>query len=117
MQNLNKLIVENKALQNENEALKAENAKVKQRISQLDENAVRRVTVQKDAVIESLNTQLVSKNDDITRLPWNPVRIQNAGVRTILIQKDIIYADNSLFGQSCFRPDTTTAYVIGRSSI
>ena len=68
MQNLNKLIVENKALQNENEALKAENAKVKQRISQLDENAVRRVTVQKDAVIESLNTQLVSKNDDITRL-------------------------------------------------
>lgn len=57
-----------KALQNENEALKAENAKVKQRISQLDENAVRRVTTQKDAVIESLNTQLASKNEDITRL-------------------------------------------------
>lgn len=68
MQNLNKLIVENKALQNENEALKAENAKVKQRISQLDENAVRRVTAQKDAVIERLNTHLVSKNEDITRL-------------------------------------------------
>ena len=68
MQNLNKLIVENKALWNENEALKAENAKVKQHISQLDENAVRRVTAQKDAVIESLNTQLVSKNEDITKL-------------------------------------------------
>ena len=68
MQQLNKLIIENKALQNENEALKAENAKVKQHISQLDENAVRRVTAQKDAVIESLNTHLVSKNEDITRL-------------------------------------------------
>lgn len=45
---------------NENEALKAENTKVKQHISQLDKNAVRRVTVQKDAVIESLNTQLAS---------------------------------------------------------
>ena len=41
MQQLNKLIIENKALQNENEALKTENAKVKQHISQLDENAVR----------------------------------------------------------------------------
>lgn len=61
MQLLNKMIIENKALQNENEALKAENAKVKQHISQLDENAVRRVTVQKDAVIESLNTQLASE--------------------------------------------------------
>lgn len=68
MQQLNKLIIENKALQNENEALKAENTKVKQHISQLDKNAVRRVTAQKDAVIESLNTQLVSKNEDITKL-------------------------------------------------
>ena len=68
MQQLNKLIIENKALQNENEALKAENAKVKQHISQLDENAVRRVTAQKDAVIENLNTQLASKNEDITKL-------------------------------------------------
>lgn len=65
MQQLNKMIIENKALQNENEALKAENAKVKQHISQLDENAVRWVTVQKDAVIESLNAQLASKNEDI----------------------------------------------------
>ena len=53
---------------NENEALKAENTKVKQHISQLDKNAVRRVTVQKDAIIESLNTQLASKNEDITKL-------------------------------------------------
>lgn len=68
MQQLNKLIIENKALQNENEALKAENAKVKQHISQLDENAVRRVTAQKDVVIERLNTQLASKNEDITKL-------------------------------------------------
>ena len=68
MQQLNKLIIENKALQKGNDTLKAENTEVKQRISQLDENAVIRVTVQKDAVIESLNTQLVSKNEDITRL-------------------------------------------------
>ena len=68
MQQLNKLIIENKALQKGNDTLKAENTEVKQRISQLDENAVRRVTVQKDAVIESLNTHLVSKNEDITRL-------------------------------------------------
>lgn len=47
---------------------KDENTKVKQHISQLDKNAVRRVTVQKDAVIESLNTQLASKNEDITKL-------------------------------------------------
>ena len=38
------------------------------RISQLDEKAVRRVTAQKDIVIERLNTQLVSKNEDITKL-------------------------------------------------
>ena len=68
MQQLNKLIIENKALQNENDTLKAENTEVKQRISQLDENAVRRVTAQKDAVIERLNTQLASKNEDITKL-------------------------------------------------
>lgn len=68
MQQLNKLIIENKALQNENDTLKAENTEVKQRISQLDENAVRRVTAQKDAVIERLNTHLVSKNEDITKL-------------------------------------------------
>ena len=58
MQNLNKHIEENKSLRAENDALKTENNKVKQRISQLDENAVRRVTAQKDVVIERLNTQL-----------------------------------------------------------
>ena len=68
MQQLNKLIVENKALWNENDMLKAENTEVKQRISQLDENAVRRVTAQKDAVIESLNTQLSSRNEDVAKL-------------------------------------------------
>ena len=68
MQQLNKLIIENKALRNENDTLKAENTEVKQRISQLDENAVRRVTAQKDAVIESLNTQLSSKSEDVAKL-------------------------------------------------
>ncbi len=68
MQQLNKLIVENKALLNENETLKAENAKVKQRISQLDENAVRRVTAQKDAIIERLNTQLAVVNENTAKL-------------------------------------------------
>ena len=68
MQQLNKLIIENKALQNENDTLKAENTEVKQRISQLDENAVRRVTAQKDAVTESLNTQLASINEDVAKL-------------------------------------------------
>ena len=37
-------------------------------ISQLDEKAVRLVTAQKDVVIERLNTQLASKNEDITKL-------------------------------------------------
>ena len=77
MLQLNKLIIENKALQNENEALKAENAKVKQHISQFDENAVRRVTVQKDAVIESLNTQLVSKPRTLQQ--YSMGEIQNFG--------------------------------------
>lgn len=68
MLQLNKLIIENKALRNENDTLKAENTEVKQRISQFDENAVRRVTAQKDAVIESLNTQLSSKSEDVAKL-------------------------------------------------
>ena len=68
MQQLNKLIIENKALRNENDTLKAESTEMKQRISQLDENAVRRVTAQKDAVIESLNTQLSSKSEDVAKL-------------------------------------------------
>lgn len=55
-------------MRNENDTLKAENTEVKQRISQFDENAVRRVTAQKDAVIESLNTQLSSKSEDVAKL-------------------------------------------------
>lgn len=78
IQQLNKLIIENKALQNENEALKAEYAKVKQHISQLDEIAVRRVTAQKDVVIERLNTQLVLK----TRT------LQNSRLITILYRRN-----------------------------
>lgn len=98
MQQLNKLIIENRALQNENEALKAENAKVKQHISQLDENAVRRVTAQKDAVIESLNTQLVSKNEDITRLKtdyntlWEKYKILALQWNDLTKQPEIIEA-------------------------
>ncbi len=68
MQQLNKLIVENKALLNENETLKAENAQVKHRISQLDENAVQRVTAQKDAIIERLNAQLTAANENTAKL-------------------------------------------------
>ena len=55
-------------MQNENDTLKAENTEVKQRISELDENAVRRVTTQKDIVIERLNTQLASKSEDFAKL-------------------------------------------------
>lgn len=98
MQQLNKLIIENKALQNENEALKAENAKVKQHISQLDENAVRRVTAQKDAVIGSLNKQLVSKNEDITKLKtdyntlWDKYKILVLQWNDLTKQPEIIEA-------------------------
>ena len=98
MQQLNKLIIKNKALQNENEALKAENAKVKQHISQLDENAVRRVTAQKDAVIESLNKQLVSKNEDITKLKtdyntlWDKYKILVLQWNDLTRQPEIIEA-------------------------
>ncbi len=46
MQNFKKQIEENKSLRAENDALKTENNKVKQRISQLDEKAVERVTTQ-----------------------------------------------------------------------
>lgn len=98
MQQLNKLIIENKALRNENEALKAENAKVKQHIQQLDENAVRRVTAQKDVVIERLNTQLVSKNEDITKLKtdyntlWEKYKILVLQWNNLTKQPEIIEA-------------------------
>lgn len=68
MQNLNRLIKENKALISENNALKAENAKVKERISQLDENAVKKVAAQKDEVIDSLRKQLAAANNNLACL-------------------------------------------------
>ncbi len=61
MQNLNRLIKENKALE-------AENAKVKERISQLDENAVKRVTAQKDAKIDYLKEHLANTNSKLASL-------------------------------------------------
>lgn len=68
MQNLNRLIKENKAILSENNVLKAENAKVKERISQLDENAVRRVAAQKDEVIFGLRKQLATANSSLATL-------------------------------------------------
>ena len=66
MQNLNRLIKENKSLEAENKALKEENANVKERISQLDENAVKRVAVEKDEVIGRLKRQLSVARDELT---------------------------------------------------
>lgn len=68
MQNLNRLIKENKTLMSENNALKAENAKVNERISQLDENAVRRVAAQRDEVIGGLRKQLAAANSNLACL-------------------------------------------------
>lgn len=68
MQNLNRLIKENKSLEVANNALKEENASVKEHISQLDENAVKRVAAQKDEVIESLNRKLGAANEELANL-------------------------------------------------
>ena len=66
MQNLNRLIKENKSLEAENQALKEENANVKERISQLDENAVKRVATEKDEVISRLRRPLSAARDELT---------------------------------------------------
>ena len=66
MQNLNRLIKENKSLEAENQALKEENANVKERISQLDENAVKRVTTENDEVISRLRRQLSAARNELT---------------------------------------------------
>ena len=66
MQNLNRLIKENKSLEAENQALKEENANVKERVSQLDENAVKRVATEKDEVISRLRRQLSAARDELT---------------------------------------------------
>ena len=78
MQNLNKQIEENKSLRAENDALKAENDKVKQRISQLDEKAVERVTTQlvcakeELASAKSYNTTLMEMYNDL-KARWNAI--------------------------------------------
>lgn len=78
MQNLNKQIEENKSLRAENDALKTENDKVKQRISQLDEKAVERVTTQffcakeELASTKSYNTTLLEMYNDL-KARWNAI--------------------------------------------
>lgn len=71
MQNLNRLIKENKSLEAENQALKAENANIKGRISQLDENAIKRVAAEKDEVIGRLRRQLSATRDELTDIGKN----------------------------------------------
>ena len=68
MQNLNRLINENKSLEAENDTLKEKNAIVKERISQLDENAVRRVAAEKDKVIGTLKGQLSTTRTELTNI-------------------------------------------------
>lgn len=78
MQNLNKQIEENKSLRAENDALKDENAKVKQRISQLDEKAVERVATQLGyakeelASAKSYNAALAERYNDL-KARWNAI--------------------------------------------
>lgn len=78
MQNLNKQIEDNKSLRAENDALKAENNKVRQRISQLDEKAVERVTTQlvyakeELASAKSYNTTLMEMYNDL-KARWNAI--------------------------------------------
>lgn len=78
MQNLNKQIEDNKSLRAENDALKTENNKVKQRISQLDEKAVERVTTQlvcakeELASAKSYNTTLLEMYNDL-KARWNAI--------------------------------------------
>ena len=78
MQNLNKQIEENKSLRAENDALQTENNKVKQRISQLDEKAVERVTTQlvcakeELASAKSYNTTLMEMYNDL-KARWNAI--------------------------------------------
>lgn len=71
MQNLNHLIKENKSLESENNALRVENARVKECISQLDENAVKRVAAQKDAEINGLKNQLYGAKIELASLGDN----------------------------------------------
>ena len=76
--NLNKQIEENKSLRAENDTLKTEKNKVKQRISQLDEKAVERVTTQlvcakeELASAKSYNTTLMEMYNDL-KARWNAI--------------------------------------------
>lgn len=78
MQNLNKQIEDNKSLRAENDALKTESTKIKQRISQLDEKAVERVTTQLVYAKEELasakkyNTTLMEMYNDL-KARWNAI--------------------------------------------
>ena len=78
MQNLNKQIEENKSLRAENDALKTENNKVKQRVSQLDEKAMERVTTQlvcakeELASAKSYNATLMEMYNDL-KARWNAI--------------------------------------------
>ena len=65
MQQLNKLIIENKALRNENDTLKVENTEVKQRISQLDKK-------EELASVKSYNTTLMEMYNDL-KARWNAI--------------------------------------------
>ena len=84
MQQLNKLIETNKSLHAKNEAvikenntIKAENTRVKQRISELDGNAVARVTAQKDAVISQLNSKVNTLHSENTSLKADLTKVEN----------------------------------------
>lgn len=68
MQNLNRLINENKSFEAENNALKEDNTNIKERISQLDKNAVTRVTAEKDEVISRLKRQLSVAKEELTEI-------------------------------------------------
>ncbi len=68
MQNLNRLIGENKSIEAETNALKEQNACVKERISQLDENAVKRMAAEKDEVIECLKRKLDAANAELANI-------------------------------------------------
>lgn len=87
MQNLNRLINENKSLEAENDALKGENAIVKERISQLDENAVRKVTAEKDEVIGRLKDQLSATRSELTNI-GNDYNVLLSKYRCLVLQRD-----------------------------
>ena len=103
MQNLNRLINENRSLEAENKILKRENAIVKERISQLDEKAVKRVTTKKDEVIGRLTGQLSTAKKELMNmgndynallskyeyfvLQWNEMKQQPEIIEAILCVK------------------------------